>query len=288
MLSCNLPDCDLVELLKEFASMENSAFVDLAAVESLGEIQAFFKPAAFGGSARAILAFRQIAAWHKNGTREGNTDLSEIMAAKKMRTHLGAGAPEAIIVEACKQSVERLETLLTELPPKVTRLLQVLLDPRRPRMYKEGLTCEEPNMLQWIAKMLLGMKADKPKGLERRATADLTWARQPCGMAFHAVMPPLPLEQLRAGGETSSSDTTFEQVDLVLPELTPAELETIAVVARGLAQHMAQGIVSAPLGVREIVTKKTQSQVAMRARAKDARTAKMARKKEALAPFVVD
>ena len=61
-----------------------------------------------------------------------------------------------------------------------------------------------------------------------------------------------------------------------------------AVVARGLAQHMAQGIVSAPLGVREIVTKKTQSQVAMRARAKDARTAKMARKKEALAPFVVD
>ena len=170
----------------------------------------------------------------------------------------------------------------------MTRLLKVLLDPRRPHMYKEGLTCEEPNMLQWIAKMLLGMKADKPKGLERRATADLTWARQPCGMAFHAVMPPLPLEQLRAGGETSSSDTTFEQVDLVLPELTPAELETIAVVARGLAQHMAQGIVSAPLGVREIVTKKTQSQVAMRARAKDARTAKMARKKEALAPFVVD
>lgn len=98
----HLPDLDLVELLKEFASMENSAFVDLAAVESLSEIQAFFKPEAFGGSARAILAFRQIAAWHKNGTREGNTDLSEIMAAKKMRTHLGAGAPEAIIVEACK------------------------------------------------------------------------------------------------------------------------------------------------------------------------------------------
>ena len=51
--------------------------------------------------------------------------------------------------------------------------MRLLLDPRRPLVYKEGLTCEEPTMLQHFTKQLLGMKAVKPKGLERRAEADL-------------------------------------------------------------------------------------------------------------------
>lgn len=88
--------------------------------------------------------------------------MSEMTAAKKMRLHLGSGAPEAIIKEACKQSVERLATLQAHLPPEAMRLLMVLLDPRRPRMYKEGLTCEEPNMLQWFSKTLFW--ARRPPG----------------------------------------------------------------------------------------------------------------------------
>ena len=284
MCSCNLPDLDLVELLKVFASMENKAFSDLAAVQSLGEVQDFFKPEALGGPSRAILAFREVAMWHKEATREGSTDMSEMTAAKKMRSHLGSGAPEAIVEEACKQSVERLATLQAHLPRKAMRLLMVLLDPRRPRMYKEGLTCEEPNMLQWFGKTLLGQKPPRPKGLELRATAELSWARQPCQMAFHAVAPPLSLEQLRTVDESSSADTSFKQVDLVLPEFTPAELEAIAEVARGVAQHLAQGIVSAPLGVREIVTKKTPTQVEMRAKQSAAR---MAKKAKMAAPLVV-
>ena len=288
MLSCNLPDLDLVELLEQFASTENQAFSAMATVESLGEIQAFFPPEAFGGPARAILAFRQIAAWHKKATREGHTDLSEMTAAKKMRAHLGSGAPEAIVQDACKQSIERLATLQADLPPKAMRLLLILLDPRRPRMYQEGLTCEEPNMLQWFGKTLLGQKADKPKGLEIRATADLSWAQQPCGMAFHVAAPPLPLEQLRRTvDESSSTDASFEQIDLVLPEFAPEELKAIAVAARGLAQHMAQGIVSAPIGVQEIVTKKTVSQVETRKKNRVARVAKKNRR-QATAPILVD
>ena len=104
-------------------------------------------------------------------------------------------------------------------------------------------------------------------------------------MAFHAVAPPLSLKQLRTVDESSSADTSFKQVDHVLPEFTPAELEAIAEVARGVAQHIAQGIVSAPLGVREIVTKKTPTQVEMRAKQSAARTAKKARM---AAPLVVD
>ena len=277
MLSCNLTDVDLVKLLKKFASIENTAFSGMAAVESLGEIQAFFQPAAFGGPVRAILAFRQAAAWHKTATREGSTDLGAMAASQKMRTHLGGGAPEALVSQACKQSVERLATLQDDLSPKAMRLLMVMLDPRRPRMYKEGLTCEEPNMLQWFGKTLLGQKAVKPKGLDLRAEADLRWAQPPCGMAFHAVVPPLSLEQLRTVDESSSSDTSFEQVDLVLPAFAPDELESIVVVARGLAQHVAQGIVSAPIGVQEMVTKKTDSQVWMRQKNRDARVAKKIR-----------
>ena len=277
MCSCNLSDRDLVELLKVFASVENKAYSDLAAVQSLGEVQDFFKPEALGGPARAMIAFREVAMWHKEATHEGSTDMSDMTAAKKMRSNLGSGAPEAIIKEACKQSVERLATLQDHLPPEAMRLLMVLLDPRRPCMYKEGLTCEEPNMLQWFGKTLLGQTAPRPKGLELRKTAELSWARQPCRMAFHAAAPLLSLEQLRTVDESSSADTSFQQVDLVLPEFTPAELEAIAEVARGVAQHLAQGIVSAPLGVRELVTKLTPTQVEMRAKQSAARTAKKAR-----------
>ena len=102
--------------------------------------------------------------------------------------------------------------------------------------------------------------------------------------AGHAAAPPLSLEQLRTD-QSSSADTSFQQVDLVLPEFTPAELEAIAEVARGVAQHLAQGIVSAPLGVRELVTKLTPTQVEMRAKQSAARTAKKARM---AAPPVVD
>lgn len=107
--------------------------------------------------------------------------MSEMTAAKKMRSHLGSGAPKAIVEEACKQSVERLATLQTHLPPKAMRLLMVLLDPRWPCMHKEGLTCEEPNMARQDSLGSEGPQA-QGAGAPRNGRAELGATALPHGL----------------------------------------------------------------------------------------------------------
>ena len=144
-------------------------------------------------------------------------------------------------------------------------------------MYKEGLTCEEPNMLKYLSNTVLGNKADKPKGIEVRAVADMRCYNAPYDVAYHLVHPRKSFEEMRSDTTTQEvTDTTFEQVDLTLPMLQPEELEAIAEIARGLFAHMARGILSAPPGVRAMVTKRTEAQVAARERARAAKASKKA------------
>ena len=277
MCSCNLPDASLVALLTVFAARGNEAFSDMAKVTTLGEVQDFFKAEDFGGPSRAILAFREAAAWHKNATREGSTDMSEMPASKKLRHNFGADAPTTIMHHACQRSVERMCVLQAQLPARAARVLNVLLDPRRPDIYKEGLTCEEPNMLKYLSNTVLGNKADKPKGIEVRDVADMRCYNAPYDVAYHLVHPRKSFEEMRSDTTTQEvTDTTFEQVDLTLPMLQPEELEAIAEIARGLFKHMARGILSAPPGVRAMVTKRTEAQVAEREKARATKASKKA------------
>lgn len=271
--------------LRRFVARPNQAFAEVLALPSMGEVQAFFPDSCFGGALRATLAFREIAFLHGRATREGGTDLRGMSAARKLGTVLGAGGPGALVEAACERAAERLRQVHAELPPAAVRLMSVLLDPRRPQVYKEGLTCEEPAMLAWVATALLGVKPNpKPKGLvdldaapDEQGEAELRWAATPCALPFHRVLPPLSVEEMCAlggGAAPPAADAAFSQVNLVLPSFSPDELESIASAARALAAHVARGIVSAPQGVRDIVTRQTEVQLEERRRRALARLAK--------------